>query len=241
VSGLLFLHPLGADRTFWDPVVELLPDMDCDSIDLPGHGAAPLPPAGSTIADLGRTVASRIVESGSDPRTIVGLSLGGLVGLQLGASHPELVDRLLIADSVAVYPDPMITMWHERAATARRGGLRELVDPMVNMWFTDSLAAADDQRVNQARRVFASTPPEGYARACEALAEADLTHDVRSCITVPTTVVCGTEDLPPFVQAARWLAQTLPQAELRWIEGAKHASALERPSEFAAIIRATVA
>ncbi|MCW2762019.1 MAG: 3-oxoadipate enol-lactonase 2 [Marmoricola sp.] len=237
MTGLLFLHPLGADHTFWQPVVDLLPDVAWESIDLPGHGSAPLPESGSTIADLARTVAGHITGTDGGPRTVVGLSLGGLVALELAASHPELVEHLVVADSVAVYPDAMIAMWHQRAATARSGDLHELVGPMVDMWFTAGLAEADDPRVLQARKVFASTPAEGYARSCEALAGADLTEAVRSGIKVPTTVVCGTEDLPPFVESARWLARTIPQAELRWIEGAKHASASERPTEFVAILR----
>lgn len=240
MTALLFLHPLGADSSFWDPVIELLPDIEGESIDLPGHGAAALPRAGSAIEDLGEAVARQIVASGSGPRTIVGLSLGGLVALQLGATHPELVDRLVIADSVAVYPELMILMWHQRADTARRGGLHELVEPMVKMWFTDELAQSADDRVTHASKVLASTDPEGYARSCEALAEADLTELVPS-ITFPTTVVCGTDDAPPFLEAAEWLTRTLPQAELRWIEGARHASAVERPAEFAEIIRASIA
>lgn len=240
MTGLLFLHPLGADRTFWDPVIDLLPDLDCESIDLPGHGDAPLPRAGSTIADLAGTVADQLLAGDAGPRTVVGLSLGGLVAMDLAARHPELVDHLVIADSVAVYPDLMVEMWHQRADTARREGLQELVEPMVKMWFTDTLAQSGDHRVSLARKVFASTDPEGYARCCEALASADLTELVRTRITAPCTVVCGADDLPPFVEAAWWLAEALPQAELRWIVGAKHASAAEQPEEFAAVIRAAI-
>jgi pimeloyl-ACP methyl ester carboxylesterase len=43
--------------------------------------------------------------------------------------------------------------------------------------------------------------------------------------------VCGDDDIPSFLDAARWLAATIPQAELAWFKGAKHASVLEQPDE----------
>ena len=240
MSALLFLHPLGADRTFWNPVIELLPDLTCESIDLPGHGTAPALPVGATIADFADVVAAHIESTGGDSRTVVGLSLGGLVAMQLAATRAELVDRLIVADAVAVYPEAMVAMWHERAAVARAGGIDTLAEPMVSMWFTEELAAAGDDRVSHARTTFVATPAEGYARACEALAAADLTEVVGTAVNARTTVVCGTEDAEPFVRAASWLADALPDARLRWIDGAKHASAAERPDEFAAIVRTFV-
>jgi pimeloyl-ACP methyl ester carboxylesterase len=155
--------------------------------------------------------------------------------MQIAATRPELVERLVVADSVAVYPDDMVAGCHERAATARAGELASLVKPMVSMWFTEAFLLAGDARVTAAQRAFIRTPAEGYARACEALAGADLTAAIGG-ITAPTTIVCGSLDAAPFVAAAHWLADEIPQAQLRWITGAKHASALERPDEFVEIL-----
>jgi pimeloyl-ACP methyl ester carboxylesterase len=50
-------------------------------------------------------------------------------------------------------------------------------------------------------------------------------------IKSPTLVICGDNDIPSFVDAARWLSQKIPGAELSWIAGTRHASVLEKPQE----------
>ena len=54
---------------------------------------------------------------------------------------------------------------------------------------------------------------------------------------MPTLVVCGTADAPAFVEAAPALVDAIPDAELTWLSGARHASVLEQPEEFAAAVR----
>ena len=70
---------------------------------------------------------------------------------------------------MAVYPEPMQAMWRDRAATARAEGLEPLVDPMVDMWFTDDYRTDPDG----ASATCGSLPahrPGGLRATCEALA-----------------------------------------------------------------------
>jgi pimeloyl-ACP methyl ester carboxylesterase len=85
--------------------------------------------------------------------------------------------------------------------------------------------------VERARRTFLAGDPQGYAHACAALEEVDLTGVVGR-ITAPTLVVCGEDDAPPFTAAARELAATLPDAQLVWLSPARHAGVLEQPEQF---------
>ena len=77
---------------------------------------------------------------------------------------------------------------------------------------------------------------QGYALACEALANADL-RTIAEKISAPTLVVCGDADIPSFLDAARWLAANIKDARLRWIADARHASVIERPDEAVALLR----
>jgi 3-oxoadipate enol-lactonase len=228
-APFVFLHPLGADASFWDPVrAELVPRTSL-AFDLPGHGTAPPPALGAGIDAYAASVAEQLDE----PAHLVGMSLGGLVAQELGAALPDLVASVVLADTVAVYPELMRQMWHSRASTARTRGLEPLVEPMVEMWFSAELAANADPRVEQARRTFASTDPEGYARTCEALANADLRDRVAS-LTMPAVVVCGQDDAPPFRDAATWLASATDGSP-HWLPG-KHACAVEHPANFAELL-----
>ncbi len=64
----------------------------------------------------------------------------------------------------------------------------------------------------------------------------DLREDVKR-ISAPTLVVCGVDDIPSFLDAARWLAATIPGAKSAWIPRSRHASALERPDEGIRLLR----
>jgi 3-oxoadipate enol-lactonase len=232
-TPFVFLHPLGADARFWDPVrAELVPHKSV-ALDLPGHGSAQPAALGAGIDAYAAAVAHQLDERAH----LVGMSLGGLVAQELGVSRPDLVASVVLVDTVPVYPEPFRQMWRERAGTARQGGLSTLVEPMVAMWFSSELAAASDPRVEQARYTFGSTDPEGYARACDVLAEVDL-RDRLASLTVPAMVVCGEDDAPAFREGASWLARATGDGTVHWLPG-RHACAVENPTKFADLLVAT--
>jgi pimeloyl-ACP methyl ester carboxylesterase len=49
-------------------------------------------------------------------------------------------------------------------------------------------------------------------------------------------VICGDDDIPSFLDAARWLSTNINGAELVWIGGTRHASVLEKPRDAAEIM-----
>ncbi|MCW2967797.1 MAG: alpha/beta fold hydrolase, partial [Solirubrobacteraceae bacterium] len=83
-SPLLLLHPLGADRRVWDPVLgELAARCDVVVPDLPGFGASPPLDAVATPAALAGALAAFLGELGVSRPHVVGNSLGGWVALEL--------------------------------------------------------------------------------------------------------------------------------------------------------------
>jgi len=88
---LVLLHPLGADRHVWRPVLEHLTRVrDCIAVDLPGFGESP-PVEDGASADpsaLARAIADSLPGLGLEPRTVhvAGNSLGGWVALEMALS-----------------------------------------------------------------------------------------------------------------------------------------------------------
>jgi 3-oxoadipate enol-lactonase len=230
-SPVLLLHPLGVDRSFWDGVVPALDGFEVLTYDFPGHGRTPVPAEPYTIEDLADQARRLLVDAGYDRVDVVGVSLGGLVAQRLAADAPELVRRLVVVDAVVVYPQPMREMWRDRAARAPVEGTEPFLDPTLALWFTADRLAEGGPVVERARRSFLAGDGAGYGLACGALAEADLTGDVDR-ITAPTLVVCGEDDAPPFVAAARDLGERLPDARVVWLSPARHAGVLEQPEQF---------
>ena len=73
--------------------------------------------------------------------------------------------------------------------------------------------------------------------ACDALATADLKEGA-ALIRAETLVVCGTDDIASFVEAATDLSQDIEHARLVWLDGVRHASILEAPRAFWAHLQA---
>jgi 3-oxoadipate enol-lactonase len=234
--ALVLLHCLGVDRHFWDFADALSDRFTILTYDLPGHGESPVPPASYTIEDLSGQLAELLRRDGVARAHVAGISLGGLIAQHFAATQPQMVERLILIDTTPRYTDELRAMWAERAATARTAGVAALIDGLLNIWLTPACVAADTPAVRYVRETLRRTSGEGYALACEALAAADL-RPLAEKIAAPTLVVCGDEDIPSFLDAARWLAEQVPHAELRWIAAARHASVLERPQEALAILR----
>jgi 3-oxoadipate enol-lactonase len=233
---LVLLHCLGVDHRFWDFAGELGRDFSLLRYDLPGHGASAVPSAAYGIAELSAQLADILVANRIARAHVAGISLGGLIAQHFAATHPELTDRLILIDTTPRYTDELRAMWDARAATARAAGVAAMIPPLLAIWFSADALAREDAGVCYVRETLARCPGEGYALACEALKAADL-RALAPNIAARTLVVCGDDDIPSFLDAARWLAATIPAAELAWIKGAKHASVIERPREARRLMR----
>lgn len=221
---VVLVHPLGADHRYWDFLD--LPGRTLLTYDLPGHGGSPAAQGPYTIEDLGDQLAASIQALGLGRVSIVGVSIGGLVAQHVAMQHPEVVDHLVIADAVSVYPEEVARNLSGRAATVLSEGLPAIIEATLSLWFSQPFIAADGPAVSLTRSMVLACDPQGYADACAALVDVDLSARVAS-IDAPTLVMCGRDDLPAFVNAAPVLASTIRDARLCWIEGGRHAAILE--------------
>jgi 3-oxoadipate enol-lactonase len=225
---LMLLHCLGVDHKFWDFAAPLAGKFALLCYDLPGHGTTPVPDWSYGIADLSAQLADILRAEGITRVSLAGISLGGLIAQHFAAYYPQSIDRLVLIDTTPRYTDELRAMWVERARTARNVGVGAMVPNLLKIWFSDACRARDPPEVRYVRQVLLKTSGEGYALACEALSAADLRADLAK-IRTPTLIMCGEDDIPSFLDSARWLASNIAGAELAWLSQARHASVLECP------------
>jgi 3-oxoadipate enol-lactonase len=236
--AVVLLHCLGVDHRIWDHAAAALStDHTTLRYDFAGHHETPVPEAPFTVEDLSGQLADILDAEGIATASVIGISLGGLVAQHFAATQAQRTDRLVLCDTTPRYTDASRKGWAERAATARQKGVSAMVETLLGIWFTPAFVAQDPPAVRHVRDCFAKVSGEGYAKACEALAVADL-RPVLKDIKAPTLVVCGTEDVPDFLEAARYLEREIADARLAWLSPARHASPLEQPEQFAAQVRA---
>jgi 3-oxoadipate enol-lactonase len=151
-----------------------------------------------------------------------GVSLGGAVGMQLAATAPERVDRLVLACTSAHFPSG----YRERAALVRAKGTAPIVDLTLDRWFTPRFREREPYR-----RMLLDAPREEYARCCEAVADWDF-RDRLSEIAAPTLVIAGAEDPIAGPDAGEALVAGIPNARLVVLREAAHLANVERAGAF---------
>jgi 3-oxoadipate enol-lactonase len=231
---LLLLHSLLTDRTVFDTVVPVLARRRrVTLLNLPGFGGSS--PAGPRIEDYADRVATLFPGLGLPPATdVVAMSFGGFVGIALAARHGRLLDRLVLVDTAAAFPDAAKVPLRAMGERAEREGMAAIVDTAVRRMFTDDFIAAHPDEVVARSQVLTKTPPAAFATACRALAELDL-RPVLGRITNPTLVIVGARDATTPPALSRELAAGIAGARLVEIADCAHCPPLEQPQ---ALLRA---
>jgi pimeloyl-ACP methyl ester carboxylesterase len=238
---LLLLHAGIADRTMWDDVTPMLAEryrvIRCD---LRGYGDTPLLDGPFVYA---ADVAELLAALGIDRASIVGVSMGGHVALDLALAHPELVDRLVLvgAGIDGWEHDPsLLDAWAEEEQAFERGDLDEVAWMNVRTWLDGPTRGEDEVPKTLRRRVFemqrAALDHENPAAAGGWLTPSR--RERLGDVTARTLVLVGALDQRDFRRIARFLAKGIPGARFEELPGVAHLPPMERPEAFARTVLA---
>lgn len=228
---LVLFHSLLTDRTAFDQVVPALAKTHhLTLVNLPGFGGSA--PAGPAIEDYADRVAGLFPALGLPRATdLVAMSFGGFVGTALAARHGHLVDRLVLVDTAAAFPEPAKAPLRAMAERAEALGMQAVVDVAIRRMFTDGFIAAHPDVVEERTAVLLKAEPTSFATACRALAALDL-RPALPRIEHPTLVVVGALDVTTPPALARALAAGIRGATLIEIPDCAHCPPIEQPAAF---------
>jgi pimeloyl-ACP methyl ester carboxylesterase len=229
-SPVLLLHGLGSCGRDWERQIAPLAERYAVlSVDLRGHGASGKPPGPYSIAMLAADVVHVLEALGPGPTHVVGISMGGMVGLQLAVDAPALVSSLVVINSA---PEVIPRTARERLAIgARFAALRLLGLP----WLGGRIAAlnfpAAEQRAERlalAARI-AANDPAAYRASMKAIVGWSVADRLGS-IACPVLVVSGDQDYTPVTAKERYAAR-IPGARVAVIARSRHVTPLDQPAE----------
>jgi 3-oxoadipate enol-lactonase/4-carboxymuconolactone decarboxylase len=206
---LLLGNSLGTEHALWAPVVPALQrHFRVLRFDARGHGGSEAPPGDYTMAMLAQDALAVADAAGTRRFSYMGISIGGMVGMWLGAHAADRVDRLVLCNTAAKLPP---AIWADRIATVRAGGMAAIVDAVLPRWFTARYLARADETLASARAAFLAVDPGGYVGCCAAIRDMDLAADLGT-VRAPTLVTTGTHDLAAPKEMGMAIAAAIPGA-----------------------------
>jgi len=232
---LLLVHGLGSSARDWfAQVPHFASRYRVLTLDLRGHGRSDKPREAYSISQFARDVAVLLRKRDAWPAHVVGLSMGGMVALQLALNAPALVRSLTVVNSAS---DVRLKTWHDIWFYAsRRLAVQVLGMRRVGKIIADKLFVRPDQE--NLRREFverwADNDPAAYVRTVDAImgwSVQDRLHE----IDIPSLFVSSEHDYTP-VSSKNLAVARMPNAELAVVDGARHALPVEKPEAFNAIL-----
>jgi 3-oxoadipate enol-lactonase len=239
---LLFCNGSGSTLAEARPLLELLGGgFDLLAFDYRGFGPSDRVAGPYSMADIAGDVCGLLDLVEWEDCRVVGVSFGGMVAMEFAVTHPERVERLVLActspggDGGASYPLHTLSELpsEERAATRlkladRRWDDRWLETHPLDRALADVLIARTNQR----------GPSEADA-AHEAQLRARAGHDVwdrLAAIACPTLVACGRHDGIAPVENSEAIASRIRGSELRRYDGG-HLFLFQDPAAAPEIVR----
>lgn len=236
-EAVVLAHAIGCDHRMWEAVgAALAPRWRVLAIDARGHGRSPVPPRPyslAAMADDARRVLDRL---GIERAHWVGLSMGGMVGQAFALAHPARLRKLVLANTTSAYGPEGRPNWDNRIRLVSEGGLGAIREMVTARYFSPAFASSHRDIVDRVMGRFMQTPAEGYLGCCEAIRELDFSGSLGR-IRASTLVIAGELDQGTPPAMSRAIADGIPGARMAVIPGASHLSAVEKPTEFAALVR----
>ena len=187
----------------------------------------------NTIAGMAHSV----LKSAPPQFALAGLSMGGIVAMEIMRHAPERVTHLALMATNPKAEDPAVSANREhQKAQVRQGHLRAVLrDEMKPNYLTDS--AHKDDILDLCMTMAMDLGPEAFLNQSEALATRPDQQDHLKLVNVPSLILCGKEDRLCPLDRHVLLAQLIPGARLEVIDGAGHLPTLEQPEATTTALR----
>ena len=235
---LLLVHSLLTELSVFDVVLpKLAAARRVTRFNLPGFGASS-PLRLASVADHADHVA-RVMEALVLPKntTVFGNGFGAFVALELAIRHGKRFDRLIVADTLAAFPDLGRNAFRGMADRVSADGMGVILDTAIGRMFPPGFSENNSEIVKSRKEALAKVDPACFARACLALASLDLTPRLPE-VRNPTLVLCGSLDQTTPPALARALAEKIAGARYEEIANSGHCPMLEQPDELVSRIGA---
>jgi pimeloyl-ACP methyl ester carboxylesterase len=241
-TPLVLVHGLSG---CWQNWLEQLPHF-ADSrrviaLDLPGFGDSPMPEWEISIPRYGELVHQLCAELGLVPAVVVGNSMGGFISAEAATTHPDRIERLVLASAAGISharmrKEPAEMAARMAAATAPltiRLGDTYMRRPLLRYAAFKSVFHAPNRLRKELiwEQFNGAMKASGTLAATSALVGYDFT-DRLEAVTDPTLIVWGRNDRIVSAWDAYGYSRHLGDSRVVIFDRCGHVPQIERPVRF---------
>ena len=231
---LLLIHGLGADSRGWIMQKRALASrFRLVMVDNRGVGRSDSPPGPYDMEVMAADAIAALDHAGYGSAHILGASMGGILAQVIGVRHPERVRSLTLACTAAHHygwRKDLLADWAEQAESI---GMREFVRRNLH-WMIGSRSV---RRMAPAMTILGplafNVAAESFIAQIHAILDIDDgLRDELATVSVPTLVLCGSQDVLTTQGDSEEIADLIPGAELAIVRGGAHLFMVEQAGAF---------
>jgi len=228
---VLLIHGLGSSLYDWEQQVsEFSKHYTVITFDVRGHGQTEKPPGPYSVEMFADDALHLMLALEFRYVHVVGLSMGGMIGLQMALDAPKFVRSLVVANSGPYVPQDTFQQKMEifqRKILFRLFSMRRIGEVIGARLFPEP---HEERLLEMFVDRWAENDKRAYMDATESLLKWDV-RDRLPEIGCPVLVLASELDYTP-VEAKQEYMKSLKKSELVVIPGARHAVAKSAPEAF---------
>ncbi len=236
-SAVVLLHGLGTTGASWQLQFEALTTLGYRVIapDLPGFGGSVFAGQRWSIRESARQLVEFLDLLGLSRVCLAGISMGGVIALQLALDYPTRVEKLALVNAFATLRPDRLSGWSyllKRFMVANLRGAAQQAELVANRVFPGPEQEPLRRIVIEQIR---ETDPRVYRAAMLGLGLFDVRRRLKTLVT-PTLVISGMDDTTVPLKNQAVLAARIPGAKHVQIASAGHGVIIDQPEEFNAAL-----
>lgn len=240
-TPLLFVHGLGGTSNVWAAQRAVLPKT-CQvvTLDLPGSGRSGKADTAFSMDRWADQLIGLADHLKLERVVLVGHSMSTILVQKTAAKHPARVRAAILCGPMTELPAAGKEAFRKRKQSVETEGMAAIADQVTAGALTPATREANAPLAGLFREMLMSNDPVCYAAQCQALLDGSAKAD-QPKIQCPMLVLVGDQDVVTPLSNAKAIAAAVPTATVRIVPATAHATMLERPELFNALVMEFVA
>tara|TARA_B110000444_G_scaffold52956_1_gene48852 strand:+ start:318 stop:1100 length:783 start_codon:yes stop_codon:yes gene_type:complete len=229
---LILLPTLLAEMSVYDSVIDDLSlHFHVTRMNFPGFGSS-TGPIKQNIEAYAHLVAAVIKKLSLPPKThLIGNGFGGFVASTLAIYHGTIINKLVLVDTGAAFPDVAKEPLRILANKAKTEGMKSVLDLAIKRMFPEDFILENRSIIDTRKEYLSKADPDLFANAALGLTSLD-NNPKLDRITNPTLIIVGLADATTPPQLSYDLHKGINNSQLIELPGIGHCPQLQDPSKF---------